>query len=122
MSSTFLCLIAQSYSPASRGRSQPTAQEAGKKYDLYRRGAEAHRKRPLGLGSGVVLELRGLYTREPSKSRRPPAPVSECGDSSPLSLAATRCGDTATADESAAEKAGASSRTPKFRTPGTRGE
>jgi NADH dehydrogenase FAD-containing subunit len=48
--------------------------------------------------------------------------LSECGDSSPLSDAATGCGviatatgcgGTLTADESAVEKAGASSRTPK---------
>jgi hypothetical protein len=50
------------------------------------------------------------------------ARVSECGDSSPLSLAATRCGEKPTADESAEEKAGASSRTPKFRSPGAMGE
>jgi adenine-specific DNA-methyltransferase len=36
----------------------------------------------------------------------------ECGDSSPLSAAATSRGDSQTADKSAAEKAGASSRTP----------
>ena len=37
----------------------------------------------------------------------------DCGDSSPLLLAATRRGEEPTADESAVEKAGASSRTPK---------
>ena len=37
----------------------------------------------------------------------------ECGDSSSLLLAATRRGES-TADESAVEKAGASSRTPKL--------
>jgi hypothetical protein len=42
-----------------------------------------------------------------------PKSILECGDLSPLSLAATRRGDPPTADESAAEKAGASSRTPK---------
>ena len=40
--------------------------------------------------------------------------VSECGDSSPLSLAATRCGNSLSVDESAEAKAGASSRTPKL--------
>jgi hypothetical protein len=40
------------------------------------------------------------------------AKLSECGGSSPLLLAATRRGESATADESAVEKAGASSRTP----------
>jgi len=38
----------------------------------------------------------------------------EGGDSSPLSLAATRRGQSPSADESALEEAGASSRTPKF--------
>ena len=38
----------------------------------------------------------------------------ECGDESPLSIAATRRGESPTADESAVEKAGASCRTPKF--------
>jgi hypothetical protein len=38
----------------------------------------------------------------------------ECGDSSPLSIAATGRGKSPSADESALEKAGASSRTPKF--------
>jgi len=40
--------------------------------------------------------------------------LSECGDSSPLLLAATRRGEEPTADKSAVEKAGASSRTPKL--------
>ena len=38
----------------------------------------------------------------------------ECGGLSPLLLAATRRGEEWTADESAVEKAGTSSRTPKF--------
>jgi hypothetical protein len=38
----------------------------------------------------------------------------ECGDSSPLSIAATRRGQSPSADSSAVEKAGASSRTPKL--------
>jgi len=42
------------------------------------------------------------------------AKLLECGDSSPLSLAATGRGEQHTADESAAEKAGPSSRTTKF--------
>jgi hypothetical protein len=40
--------------------------------------------------------------------------VLECGDLSPLSLAATRRGEAQTADESAVEKAATSRRTPKF--------
>ena len=40
--------------------------------------------------------------------------LSECGDSSPLLLAATRRGESSTADKSAVGKAGASSRTPKI--------
>ena len=44
--------------------------------------------------------------------RRSEAAFLECGDSSPLLLAATRRGEPA-ADESAVEEAGASSRTPK---------
>ena len=40
--------------------------------------------------------------------------LSECGDSSPLLLAATRRGESPTADKSAVGKAGASSRTPKI--------
>jgi hypothetical protein len=42
------------------------------------------------------------------------AVISECGESSPLLPAATGRGAWRTADESALEKAGASSRTPKF--------
>src|ERR1019366_7797471 len=44
--------------------------------------------------------------------------VLECGDSSPLSLTATCCGALERADKSAREKAEASCRTPKLRTPG----
>ena len=40
--------------------------------------------------------------------------LSECGDSSPLLFAATRRGESSTADKSAVGKAGASSRTPKI--------
>ena len=40
--------------------------------------------------------------------------LSECGDSSPLLPAATRRGESSTADKSAVAKAGASSRTPKI--------
>ena len=40
--------------------------------------------------------------------------LSECGDSSPLLLAATRRGESSTADKSAAGKAAASYRTPKI--------
>ena len=40
--------------------------------------------------------------------------LSECGDLSPLFLAATRRGESSTADKSADGKAGASSRTPKI--------
>src|ERR1700721_398617 len=40
--------------------------------------------------------------------------LSECGDSSPVLLAATRPGESTTADKSAVGKAGASSRTPKI--------
>src|ERR1700722_3248670 len=40
--------------------------------------------------------------------------LSECGDSSPLLLAATCRGESSTADKSAVGKAGASSRTPKI--------
>jgi hypothetical protein len=38
----------------------------------------------------------------------------ECGDSAPLSLAATRCGEPQCADQSAVEKAATSRRNPKF--------
>jgi len=43
------------------------------------------------------------------------AKLSECGDSSPPLLAATRRGESPPADESAVEKVGASSRTPNCR-------
>jgi hypothetical protein len=53
MSSIFLCLLAQSYSPASRERSQPLAQEAGKQYGLYRHGAKEV--------SGIRCQVPGFY-------------------------------------------------------------
>ena len=40
--------------------------------------------------------------------------LSECGDESPLLLAATRRGESSTTDKSAVAKAVASSRTPKI--------
>jgi hypothetical protein len=52
-------------------------------------------------GAAVVILVRSEF--------------SECGGSTPLLLAATSRGEGPTADESAVEKAGPSSRTPKFR-------
>jgi hypothetical protein len=55
-------------------------------------------------------------SRDP-RSLLPRAKLLECGpsvDGSPLWLAATRRGESPTTDESAVEKAGASSRTPKL--------
>jgi hypothetical protein len=43
------------------------------------------------------------------------AKILECGDLSPLSVTATRCGGCERADKSAREKAAASCRTPKLR-------
>ena len=54
------------------------------------------------------------HTRKEGRKPQAPTEILECGDLSPLWLAATRRGATRTADESAAEKAGASSRTPKM--------
>jgi hypothetical protein len=93
----------------------------------YRKGMIAATRN--GTAEGVARPLRLWGPRFFScKNRESPRPrplplgsearvsVSECGDSSPLSLAATRRGVSQTADESAVEKAGPISRTPKFRT------
>ena len=61
----------------------------------------------------VGYKLRGLGEDfHPSNQVRSQA--HECGDSSPLLLAATRRGESPTGDESEVERAGASSRTPKL--------
>jgi len=59
-------------------------------------------------GAGDLTRMNG------QQSVQSPTQISECGDSSPLWLAATRRGAIRTADESVVEKVGASSRTPKL--------